>query len=73
MLKRVLVLSLALSAACASKESPGSTPGAGAAPRARGPRRWLKRRSKLLHAGTAINAWWGHDELMPVSKKPRDW
>ena len=72
--KRVLVLSLALSAACASKESPGSTPGAARRPAPADPTLAEQAKQELLHAWNGYKRYaWGHDELMTVSKKPHDW
>ena len=75
MLKRVLVLCLIVSAACASKPSTGGSPTVPSrASVPADPTLAEAAKQELLHAWNGYKRHaWGHDELMPVSKKPRDW
>ena len=75
MLKRVVLLCIALSAACASKSTTGSSPTVPArAPIPADPSLAEQTKQELLHAWNGYKRYaWGHDEVQPLSKTPKDW
>jgi mannosidase alpha-like ER degradation enhancer 2 len=74
-LKHVAVLCIALSAACASRPATGTSPAVPTrAPIPADPSLADQAKQELLHAWNGYKRYaWGHDELLPVSRKPRDW
>ena len=70
--KRVVLLCIALAAACASKPSTGGSPTVPSrAPVPADPMLADQAKQELLHAWNGYKRHaWGHDELMTVSKKP---
>ena len=76
MKRLVLVASLAAAVACASKSSsPGSSPvPAPRGPALADPALADQAKQELLHAWNGYKKYaWGHDEVQPLSKTPKDW
>src|SRR5687767_2550728 len=64
---------LLAAAACAPATSPGSSPARGL-PIPRDPEMGAAVKSELLHAWTSYKQYaWGQDDLLPLSKKGRNW